>query len=187
MSRTLRFPLAAALLVAAATVLLRLFPTSPPVARAAAWAMGAEYLGREGTRIQEDDVDCGVAALQMVLEARGVNAPGALDSARAVLRRRGGGASLLELQALARAHGVELRGWQMNAASLAHAPLPAVAHYPDHYVVVDRVLADGTVELRDPGVGRLRMPAPRFAALWSGKVLVLDEPRGHAPLATAAP
>ncbi|MDB4950161.1 MAG: hypothetical protein JWM27_2810 [Gemmatimonadetes bacterium] len=177
MPRTRRFRplLAAAVLLAVcvpgAGALAITHPTAPPVARTVAWALGAEYLGRAGARIQQGDDDCGIAAMQMVLEARGVAAQG-LDSARAVVLARGEGASFGELRALAGRSGVRAEGWKLDGPALARAPMPAIVHFPDHYVVVDAVEADGSVLARDPGIGRVRYPAARFAELWTGHVLV---------------
>jgi ABC-type bacteriocin/lantibiotic exporter with double-glycine peptidase domain len=164
-----------AVVLSAAAGLAWTHPTAPPVARAVAWTIGAEYLGRDGARMQQGGVDCGIAALQMVLEARGARAAG-LDSARAALLARGRGASLAELQALAAMAGVRAEGWRMDAAALARAPLPAIAHFDDHFVVVDRVEADGSVLARDPGIGRVRLPPDRFAELWTGNVLLFPQP-----------
>lgn len=160
------------------------FPTSVPVARTVAWLFGAEYLGREGVVIQQGDEDCGIAALQMVLEPRGVPA-GTLDSARAAVLRGTGGASLEELKELAGARGVRAEGWRMDLPALAAAPLPAVVHLADHFAVVDRVLADGRVEMRDPSLGRIRVSAEDFNDIWTGNVLLFPPPAPPAPRRSA--
>lgn len=159
------------------------FPTAVPVSRTVAWLFGAEYLGRDGVVIQKGDADCGIAALQMVFAKRGIPAT-ALDSARAaVLARDDDGASMLELKTLAEAHGVRAEGWRMGLAGLSRAPLPAVVHLSDHFAVVDRILSDGRVEMRDPSLGRLRMSAEDFRDIWTGNTLIF--PPAGSPAAAA--
>lgn len=145
-------------------------PTPVPVSVAAAWWYGGNYAGREGVEMQRGESDCGVAALAMVLKHHGRGA--GLDEERRGVLERGEGLTLLEMQRISERYGVVAQGWRMNMRALARAPLPAVAHFEDHYVVVDRVLPDGTVHMRDPGIGRVVLPAADFARLWTGNVLV---------------
>ncbi|HLM69615.1 MAG TPA: cysteine peptidase family C39 domain-containing protein [Longimicrobium sp.] len=183
--RALRvFGLCTVVLLATAGFAFTAFPTAVPVSRTVAWLFGAEYLGRDGVVIQKGDADCGIAALQMVLVKRGIPAA-SLDSARAaVLARNDDGASMLELKALAEAHGVRAEGWRMGLAGLSRAPLPAVVHLGDHFAVVDRILAGGRVELRDPSLGRLRMSAEDFRDIWTGNTLIF--PPAGTPAAASA-
>jgi ABC-type bacteriocin/lantibiotic exporter with double-glycine peptidase domain len=155
-------------------------PTPEPVSRAVAWALDARYLGREGVRMQQGKVDCGVAALAMILAHHGRDA--GLDAVRRNVLDRGHGLSLLEMQRIAAARGVSAAGWRLDMPALARASLPAVAHFQDHYVVVDRVVPDGTVLIRDPSIGKLELTGARFRELWTGNVLLF-----HVPSSSAAP
>lgn len=145
-------------------------PTPVPVARALVWWIGGDYRGREGVEMQRGGSDCGVAALAMVL--RHHHRSTRLDSVREHVLERDAGLSLLEMQGIARRHGLSATGWRMDMAALARAPLPVVAHLEDHYVVVDQVRGDGTVQIRDPGIGRVELSSARFSRLWTGHVLL---------------
>ncbi|HEX7239542.1 MAG TPA: cysteine peptidase family C39 domain-containing protein [Longimicrobiaceae bacterium] len=145
-----------------------------PVARVWAWSLGGEYLGRDGVRLQQGDSDCAVAALTMILERHGRDPQ--LEGVRRLVQERRSGLTLLEMQAVAGERGLRATGWRLDLAGLARAPLPAIAHFEDHYVVVDRVEADGTVRFRDPSLGRLALPAAGFRSLWTGNVLVFSPP-----------
>lgn len=145
-------------------------PTPVPVAATLAWAIGGRYEGRAGVRMQQGAEDCGVAALAMILEHHR-RAP-RLEEVRGRVLERGQGLSMLEMQGIAGERGLEASGWRLDLAALERAPLPAVAHFEDHYVVVDRVAPDGTVELRDPSIGRVTLSAERFRRLWTGNVLL---------------
>jgi hypothetical protein len=170
----LALALCAALPLGTGAFAVAVFPTAEPVARTVTWLLGAEYLGRDGVAIQQGASDCGIASLQMVLAARGV--PGApLDSARAAALREGG-ASMLQLQHLAAASGVRAEGWRLSLRELAHSPLPAVVYLGDHFAVVDHVLRDGRVVMRDPSLGRIRLSAEDFRDLWTGDALVFPRP-----------
>lgn len=148
--------------------------TPEPVARAWTWSVGGHYLGRENVRMQEGMWDCGVAAVAMVLEAHRRAPP--LEPLRAEVRDRGRGLSLLEMQEVAGERGVRSDGWRLEFAALARMPLPAIAHFEDHYVVVDRITPSGAVWIRDPAVGRLELPRRSFEKLWTGNVLVFAPP-----------
>jgi predicted double-glycine peptidase len=182
----LALALCAGLPLATGAFALTAFPTAEPVARAVTWLFGAEYLGREGVVIQQGDSDCGITALQMALATRGVPAA-ALDSARAAAIR-GDGSSLLELQQLAERNGVRAEGWRMDLRTLARSPLPAVVHLGDHFAVVDHVMSDGRVVMRDPSLGRIRLSAEDFRDIWTGDVLVFPRLQPTpAPAAVPAP
>lgn len=145
-----------------------------PVARLWAWSVGGRYLGREGVSLQRGAWDCGVAALAMVLDAHR-RAP-RLEDVRGMVLDRGQGLTLLEIGEVAERRGLPAAGWRLEFAALARSPLPAIAHFADHYVVVDRIAPDGTVTLRDPAVGQLEMPRASFERLWTGNVLLFARP-----------
>jgi ABC-type bacteriocin/lantibiotic exporter with double-glycine peptidase domain len=147
---------------------------SEPVARMWTWSVGGTYLGRETVRVQEGAWDCGIAALSMVFEAHGREAE--LAAIRGKVLGRGEGLSLLEMEEIADGRGLPADGWRLDFAALRATPLPAIAHFADHYVVVDRISAGGTVRVRDPAVGLVDYPRGSFERLWTGVVLVFPRP-----------
>jgi ABC-type bacteriocin/lantibiotic exporter with double-glycine peptidase domain len=161
----------AALVIVAGGWVVNTSPPAEPVARGLAWMIGGEYRGRDGVQLQQGRTDCGVAVLSMLFRAH-QRADGMAELRRSVLER-GYGLSLLEMKKIASGRGLQASGWHLDAARLDDVPLPAVAHYDGHYVVVDRLAPDGTVHLRDPSIGRLEMPRERFVELWTGNVLVI--------------
>ena len=162
---------------------LAAFPTAEPVARTVVFLYGAEWMGRQGVAIQQGDSDCGIAALQMALAARGVM-PMSLEPARAAAQHDHG-TTLLQLKRLAEARGVRAEGWRMDLHALARAPKPALVHLGDHFAVVDHVERDGRVVMRDPSLGRIRVAAEDFNDLWTGDALVFPRPQAR-PAAAAA-
>lgn len=160
-------------------------PSAEPVARVRAWVMGADYLDRAGVRFQRGSSDCGVAALEMLLLDNGFD-PSGLGPLRETVAFRGRGLTFLEMQRVAADHGLPTEGWMLDLATLASAPLPGIAHFPGHFVVVDRITADGWVELRDPAVGRVRMSRSRFLELWTGRMLIVSPRAPTAPAGAGA-
>ena len=178
LSRPWRLALALALATGAGGTLvvgLTLPVPTEPVARLLTWSVGGDYRGRNGVQLQRGVSDCGVAALTMILEHRR-HAPRLEDVRRRVLERDRG-LSLLEIQSIAARYGLRATGWRMDFQALARAPLPAIAHFDDHYVVVDRVEPDGTVHIRDPSIGRFDLPRESFLELWTGHVLLFNPTR----------
>jgi ABC-type bacteriocin/lantibiotic exporter with double-glycine peptidase domain len=148
--------------------------------RAGAYALGAVYLGDSAVHRQKSLQDCGVAALHMLFDTH--HRPFAAgDSLLAVVKGRDRGLSFAEMATIARGAGLSAHGYEMNLDALARMNGPTIAHLKTHYVVVDRVRRD-SVDIRDPLLGRLRLPASRFQQEWSGRVLVvLDSASGMGP------
>lgn len=89
---------------------------------------------------------------------------------------------MLEMEQALERVGLQVDGRRMNLAARAQAHLPVIASFPDHFVVVDRRAADGTWEIRDPSIGRVRFDASALQALWTGRVLEVESgPRLLAP------
>lgn len=176
--------LVAALALAASAWVATTSPPLVPVAHAMAWTIGGEYRGSGGVRFQEGPTDCGVAVLSMILDDH-VRVPRLEEDRRRVLER-GYGLSLLEMREIGRRHGLRAAGWRMDFAGLMEARLPAIAHFDNHYVVVDRILADGTVRIRDPAVGRVELSRSSFERLWTGHLLLFAPPSPAASSPSAA-
>lgn len=135
------------------------------------WAamMQVDYLGREGVRLQTSSLDCGVAAMEMLLASHGT--VHSLDRARAAVLRSGAGLTMADLIPLAEQHALTARAYRATPAALPRLRTPFIAHFRRHYVVVDTVGPD-SVLFRDPALGRLRATRDRFVELWSGHVLL---------------
>ncbi len=96
-----------------------------------------------------------------------------LDSLREAVIARDSGLSFFELQQVSQAHGLPAQGYVLTFEQLTHAALPAIAHFPGHFVVVDSVRGDGVV-IRDPAIGRLLLSRDRFERRWTRRTLIFD-------------
>jgi ATP-binding cassette subfamily B protein len=120
---------------------------------------------------QEDETDCGAAALAMIGRYHGRR----LSVARLQDLAHVGatGASMLSLAHAAGAVGFQWRAVTTDFAHLAGLALPAVAHWKGyHYLVLYEVRADKVV-VGDPAVGLVTVRRQDFEAGWTGKLLVL--------------
>lgn len=148
--------------------------------RVGAYALGAAYLGDSAVHRQRSLEDCGVAALHMLFDTHRRPFPMG-DSLLHVVQLRHRGLSFAEMARVAAGSGLAANGYVMDLGALARMQGPVIAHLKTHFVVVDRVRRD-SVDIRDPVLGRLRLPAPRFQQAWSGRVLVvLDSAAGMSP------
>jgi ABC-type bacteriocin/lantibiotic exporter with double-glycine peptidase domain len=141
--------------------------------------IGGRYVSAEGAILQKGAVDCGVAAMKMLVASYGY-APSRLDALDDSIVARRRGMSMLEIQRALAGLGVVTEGRQMNLAALAHVRLPVIAHAPDHFIVIDEMRPDGLWDIRDPAIGRVRMDASALARRWDGKVLVVTGRRAAA-------
>lgn len=157
---------AAAVATSAAAALLATYAIDrqPPTGEKAE-PLSVAYLGQQGVRMQSGQRDCGLAALQMVLEDYGIESD--LHAERAAAVATGEPFDLLELRILADERGLTGTGWSGGLEQLASAPMPLIAYTDFHFVVVDSVTEAG-VFVRDPAIGRLRYLPVTFQERWAG-------------------
>lgn len=119
---------------------------------------------------QRTPTECGPACLAMVLGAYGHHVE--VRELGEELGAGRDGTSALTLVRAARRRGLEARAFSLPPEGLAHAPLPAIAHWKgDHYVVVERH-GRGGVTIVDPETGRRRVTTAELALDYSGVLLV---------------
>ena len=130
------------------------------------------YLGTAGVVLQERSNDCGVAALIMILDHYGIKA--SLRTMEQKAPRKFGGASLFALKTMAQEAGLGAEGWKLSPEDLRKVQLPAILFIENHhFVVVDSMNGKGILFVRDPAVGRLKIPRKRAIDIWKGETLVI--------------
>ena len=130
------------------------------------------YLGSAGVVLQNRNNNCGVAALIMVLSHYGIKASQRNLELKAGLKS--GGASLFVLKEMAEAAGLGAEGWMLRPEDLRKVQLPAIIFIENHhFVLVDSVDGKGVLFVRDPAVGRLKIPHRRAIEIWKGETLVI--------------
>lgn len=142
----------------------------------------------EGVVRQKWDMSCGAAALSTLLTYEFKdNTPETaivvwiLHRVDPVRVRARGGFSLLDLKRFAQARGYTAEGYTgMSMEELAGEKMSVIVPIRvkgfDHFVVV-RGIAEGRVDIADPGFGNMTMRVDRFQSLWKeGIVFVVHPP-----------
>ncbi|GEC07940.1 NHLP family bacteriocin export ABC transporter peptidase/permease/ATPase [Streptomyces spinoverrucosus] len=127
---------------------------------------------RVPVRLQSTSVECGVAALAMVLGYHGRHTAVAELRDRMVLARDG--ASAASIARHARELGMKVRAFRAEPDALAGLALPLIAHWGmNHFVVIERFTSRGA-DIVDPASGRRRVTHAELDASFTGVVLEME-------------
>ncbi|MFF3342061.1 NHLP family bacteriocin export ABC transporter peptidase/permease/ATPase subunit [Streptomyces flavidovirens] len=131
---------------------------------------------RTPTVLQMEAVECGAAALAMVLAHYGRHVP--LEELRIACGVSRDGSRASNLLKAARSYGLQAKGMQMEATALAEVQAPAILFWEfNHYVVYDgtgRRFGRRGVHINDPDKGRRFVPTEDFDTSFTGVVLVFE-------------
>jgi len=123
---------------------------------------------------QNDQTDCGAAALATIAMAHGI--PIGLEPMRELAGTDRIGTNLQGLVQAAESIGMSARAVKAPFEALAEIPLPAIAHVVTdeglgHFVVLHRVRR-GSVVVADPAQGVVKQSREQFCQSWTGRLLI---------------
>ncbi|WP_348771370.1 NHLP family bacteriocin export ABC transporter peptidase/permease/ATPase subunit [Azospirillum sp. SYSU D00513] len=127
---------------------------------------------RTPTIFQMEAVECGAAALAMVMAHHGLWIP--LPELRETCGVSRDGSRASNIVRAARRHGFTAKGFRCEPQHLGDFPMPAIAFVNmNHYVVLEGVRGR-KVHLNDPAAGRRVLTQAEFDAIFSGVLLTFE-------------
>jgi NHLM bacteriocin system ABC transporter peptidase/ATP-binding protein len=134
--------------------------------------LGRGPIKRTPTVLQMEAVECGAAALAMVLAHHGAWIP--LEQLRVACGVSRDGSKASNIVKAARALGLAAKGFRKDPSTLHELPMPCIIHWNfNHFVVLEGIDGD-RVSINDPAMGRRRIDQAELDLAFTGVALAME-------------
>jgi len=133
---------------------------------------GAKSIQRTPTILQMEWVECGAAALAMVLAHYGLWIP--LEQVRVACGVSRDGTKASNMLKAARRFGLEAKGFRKEPDNLNELPMPCIIHWNFNHFVVLEGIDKKRAYINDPAVGRRTVDLAEFDSSFTGVVLAME-------------
>jgi NHLM bacteriocin system ABC transporter peptidase/ATP-binding protein len=149
----------------------------PPVRPPSLWhrfrrLFWTRNVSRTPTILQMEAVECGAAALAMVLAHHGAWIP--LEQLRVACGVSRDGSKASNIVRAARTFGLDARGFRKEPSTLHELPMPCIIHWNFNHFVVLEGIDGGDVYINDPAIGRRRTDMVELDLAFTGVVLAME-------------
>src|SRR5215204_4062502 len=134
--------------------------------------LGGANVRQTPTILQMEAVECGAAALAMILAHHGAWIP--LEQLRVACGVSRDGVSAGNIVKAARLFGLDAKGLRTEPASLPKLPMPCIIHWNFNHFVVLEGIDRGRAFINDPAMGRRRIDMAELDLAFTGVVLALQ-------------